>query len=141
MVIGAFVDKTHKPTDDEILGLIGSKSKLWHDLVAFMNDNYVPRKDFTFYGKSYGWAVRFRKGSKALLSLYPRHESFTVQIVLSKSQAKIASRQDLGPRAKAILRETHEFPEGRWLFVPILSKRDLTDVKRLVTLKEPPKGV
>jgi len=139
MVIGAFVDKTHRPTDEQILELIGAKSELWSDLVGFMNDHYDSRKDFAFYGKNYGWAVRFRKSSKALLSLYPQNGGFTAQIVLSKSQANEAFNQHLGPRVKAILREAHEFPEGRWLFVPIRSKRDLRDIKRLVILKAPPR--
>lgn len=38
-------------------------------LAQFVTDNYQIESDFAFYGKNYGWAMRFRRGGKALLSM------------------------------------------------------------------------
>ena len=100
---------------------------------------YRTKRDFAFYGKNYGWAVRFRKAGKALLSMYPGDGSFTAQIVLGETAARKVSGLKLGKNVKNVLDSAHRFPEGRWLFIRIGSKRDVADVQKLLLLKERPK--
>jgi hypothetical protein len=92
-----------------------------------------------FYGKDYGWAVRFRKAGKELLSMYPGEESFTVQFVLAQTPAEKASSLKLGKNVRNILENAHQFPEGRWHFIRVNSKQDLKDIQRLLLLKESPR--
>lgn len=91
MGIGIFVDKTHRPSTEEMLASIGAKRKLWERLARFIAENYQIKSDLVFYGKNYGWALRHRKRGKARLSVYPGKGSFTVQIVLARTLAKEAS--------------------------------------------------
>ena len=104
-----------------------------------MEENYRTKRDFAFYGKNYGWAVRFRKAGKALLSVYPGEDAFTVQIVLGQALAEKASSLKLGKNAKKVLENAHPFPEGRWLFIKVNSRQDISDIQQLVLLKERPK--
>jgi hypothetical protein len=137
--VGTFVDKLHQPTTREIFASIGSKKELWKNLERFVEENYRTKRDFAFYGRNYGWALRFRKTGKALLSMYPGQGTFTVQIVLGGTPAKKASSLKLGRNVRNVLENAHEFPEGRWLFIRVGSKRDLEDVQQLLLLKERPK--
>jgi len=121
----------------EILASIGSKKELWQDLTRFIADNYRVKSDFAFYGKNYGWAVRFRRAGKALLSIYPGEESFTVQIVLGETAAEKAARLKLGKNVRNVIENARQFPEGRWLFIRIGSKQDIGDVQQLLMLKAP----
>jgi hypothetical protein len=139
MAVGTFIDKLHQPTMKEIFASIGSKRELWDSLERFVAENYRTKRGFAFYGKNYGWAVRFRKAGKALLSMYPGEGSFTVQIVLGETPAKKASSLKLGKNVRNVLENAHEFPEGRWLFIKVGSKRDVRDVQQLLFLKEQPK--
>jgi len=139
MAVGTFVDKQHRPTKEEISSSIGPKKELWENLERFIGENYRTKRDFAFYGKNYGWAVRFRKAGKALLSMYPGKGSFTAQIVLGETAARNASRLKLRKNAKNMLDSAHRFPEGRWLFIRIELKRDVADVQELLLLKERPK--
>jgi hypothetical protein len=122
----------------EIFASIGSNKELWNNLERFVADNYRTKRDFAFYGRNYGWALRFRKAGKALLSMYPGKGSFTVQIVLGATPAKKATSLKLGRNVRNVLENAHEFPEGRWLFIRVGSKRDLHDVQQLLLLKERP---
>ena len=119
----------------EISISVGSKKDLWDTLERFVAENYRTKRDFAFYGKNYGWAVRFRKGGKALLSMYPGEGSFTVQIVLGETPASKASSLRLGKNAKNVLESAHQFPEGRWLFIRVSSKKDIRDIQQLLLLK------
>lgn len=138
MAVGAFVDKQHRPAIEEILASIGPKKELWESLERFIEQNYRTKRDFAFYGRNYGWAVRFRKSGKALLSMYPGTGSLTTQIVLGETAARKACRLKLGKNVKNVLDCAHRFPEGRWLFMRIGSKRDVADIQKLL-LKERPK--
>jgi len=135
MPVGAFVEKQHQPTMREVFASIGSKKGLWENLERFVAENYQSKRDFAFYGKNYGWALRFRKAGKALLSMYPGEGSFTAQIVLGETPAKKASSLRLGRNARSVLGRAHQFPEGRWLFIRVSSKQDLRDIQQLLLLK------
>jgi hypothetical protein len=139
MSVGVFVDKAHRPTDKEIRESVGHRRALLEDLMQFIADHYKAPKDFVFYGRNYGWAVRFRKRGKALLSIYPQKEFFTVQIILSQSQTEATAHLPLGRKVAEIVKAASRFPEGRWVFIQVRSKRDLADVKRLLSVKAPPR--
>lgn len=138
MGIGIFADKEHKPTMEEILRSIGAKRKLWEKLALLIAEKYRIKSDMTFYGKNYGWGMRYRKGRKALLSMYPGKGSFTVQFVLSRALARGASNLRLGKNTRKVLESAHEFPQGRWLFIGIESERDISDIQSLLALKARP---
>lgn len=137
MAIGTFVDKEHQPTMREIFASIGAKRKSWERLAQFIAENHRIKGDFAFYGKNYGWASRFRKGGKALVSIYPGKDSFTVQIVLGETLVEKASSLKLGRNVSKVLENAHQFPEGRWRF-RIESQQDITDVQQLLVLKTRP---
>ena len=108
MAIGIFADREHQPTREEVLAAVGSSRPWWENLIRFITDNYRVKEDFAFYGKNYGWAVRFRKGGKALLSMYPGKESFTVQIVLGQTQSEKALSLDIGDKVRRIIEESED---------------------------------
>jgi hypothetical protein len=135
MAVGSFVEKQHQPTMREVFASIGPKKVLWENLERFVAENYRTKRDFAFYGKNYGWAVRFRKAGKALLSMYPGEHIFTVQIVLGEALGKKASNLKLGKNTRNVLESAHQFPEGRWLFIKVNSKQDLRDIQQLLLLK------
>jgi hypothetical protein len=135
MAVGTFVEKEHQPTMREISISVGSKKDLWDSLERFVAENYRTKRDFAFYGKNYGWALRFRKAGKALLSMYPGESSFTAQIVLGETPAKKASSLRLGKNARNVLGRARQLPEGRWLFIRVSVKQDLRDIQQLLLLK------
>jgi len=138
MSIGAFTDKQHQPTMDAVLDSIGAGRPAWESLDQYISENFRVQRDLRFYGKNYGWAVRVRKGGKALLSLYPRQDGFTVQIVLDESAVQSALRLKLGKNTRRAIEAAHPYPEGRWLFIAVESAKDVTDIKHLLDLKARP---
>ena len=138
MSIGSFTDRNHQPTRDEILREIGSSRGAWESLEATITQNYRVKTDFGFYGKNYGWAQRFRKGGKALISLYPRQNGFTVQVVLDETGIQKALEAGLGENTRQAIESANPYPEGRWLFIRIETGEDLADVRRLLEIKAKP---
>jgi hypothetical protein len=133
--IGIFTDKNHPPTMKQILTALGDKRSAWEEFVAFVRAKYPSQEEFKFYGKNYGWALRFRKGGKALLSLYPTQSCFTVQVILGEAVAQATRDLKLGKRVRQVIERAHPFSEGRWLYIPIKSQKDMKDVQQLLAVK------
>lgn len=135
MSVGIFTDKAHAPTAEQIFEAIGSRRAAWEEMLQVIRECYARQEDWRFYGKNYGWALRFRKSGKALLSLYPAEGSFTVQLILSQADVDTAHGLKLGKHVRQVIEQAHPFPEGRWVFVPVQSEKDLRDVQQLLALK------
>jgi hypothetical protein len=135
MGVGIFTDKNHQPTLDEVMEAIGQKQAEWQEIVQFIREKRSVHEEFRYYGKNYGWALRFRKSSKSLTSLYPAEGGFTIQIILNETEVEKALSLGLGEHIEHIMKEAHPFPEGRWLFIPVESDKDLQDIKVLLSIK------
>lgn len=136
MSAGLFTDKAHRPTDDQIRDAIGPGLVWWDALVDHVRTRYSPQEDFRFmYGKSYGWALRFRSKGRLLTALYPTEGGLTAQVILDPRSTEAALAMDLGGSARDAIERANPYAEGRWLFVPVRSQADLGDVQRLVALR------
>ena len=136
MSIGVFTDKKHQPADAEVLEAIGVRLPLWQDLVRFIRETYPAQEDFKFlYGKTYGWALRFRIKGQVLTSLYPTQGGFTAQVNLSPEAVEQAQSMELGHNVQQAIERANPYPEGRWLFIPVESEEDVRDVQRLLALR------
>jgi len=135
MGVGAFTDKTHQPTETEMLAALGPRADAWAEVVRCLREDYRAAADVRFYGKSYGWALRFRKRGKALVSLYPGEGGFTAQIIVSEAQIAQALATGMGESVRRAIAAANPYPEGRWLFIRVDSSADLADLRRLLALK------
>ncbi len=136
MGIGCFTDKGNRPTEAQILEAVGSKLPLWHDLIRSVRECYPVQEDFKFlYGKTYGWAVRFRIKGQLLVSLFPTQGGFTAQVNLSPDAIEKALRMKMSQNVQQAISRATPYPEGRWLFIPIETEKDFTDAKRLVAMR------
>jgi hypothetical protein len=138
MAIGTFMDKTHPPSNEELSEALGSKQPLWEALTRFIEASYQLPSEFSYGGKNYGWNLWYRRSGKSLATLYPQKESFVAQVVLGKEQVEKALNLELGENVGKVLRNTPQFHDGRWLFIPVTTERDVEDIKQLILLKKRP---
>jgi hypothetical protein len=139
MSVGAFDDKDHPPTSAELLETLGPKQPLWEGITQFIADNYAMPGELSYGGRKYGWNVWYRRSGKTLVTLYPQRRHFVAQIVLGRDQVKAALQLKLGKNVRAILEETPQLHDGRWLFINIRSQKDVKDVEQLLAVKKRPK--
>ena len=135
MPIGAYTDKNHSPNTEEIQAGLGSQWQTWQAFNQFVANTYRCKSELKFYGKNYGWAMRYRKNGRALLSLYPGRDCFTVQIILSEAEIAQARQTNLGQAAIRAIEAANPYPEGRWLFITIQSNQHLQDVQNMLAIK------
>ena len=137
MSIGYFLNKEQCPSQKEIEKTLGLTKSLWNEMVKFLIESYSNNEEFKFYGKNYGWALRFRKGSKSVASLYPNDKSFIGQIILVEKEIKATLRMNLSNTVSEVIKKATSYLEGRWLFITIKTVRDVKEFKQLIELKFP----
>lgn len=138
MAIGYFLEKTIEPTREEIDAALGASASHWQALLDFIETSFAIPPVFSFGGKNYGWNLWYKKGGKALTTLYPQKDHFIAQVVLGKEQVEKALALELDEKVSRILRETPQFHDGRWLFIPVMSETDAADVEQLLLVKRRP---
>jgi hypothetical protein len=93
------------------------------------------RSDWKFYGKNYGWVLAFKRSGKALVSLYPGAGSFTVQVVLKDDQIARVPSELMIFELRAAIDAANPYAEGRWIFPPVSSERELEVAKKLIEVR------
>jgi hypothetical protein len=140
MSIGTFLDKDTPPSSQDILAALGSRQALWKQLDKFLQESYDLPGDLNYGGKNYGWNLRYRKGGKTLLVLFPQQGYCVAQVILGKAEVEQALRLKLGKNVRTCLVETPQLHDGRWLFIKVKAARDVKDVQQLLLTKRRPKA-
>lgn len=136
MSIGCFTDKGIRPTEAQIREAVGARLPFWHQLIDAVRETYPVQEDFKFlYGKTYGWALRFRIHGQLLVSLFPTRGGFTAQVNLSPEAIEKVLGMKMSRNVQQAILRANPYSEGRWLFIPIETGKDFTDVKRLIAMR------
>jgi hypothetical protein len=108
-------------------------------LTRFIGTHYQVAGELSFWGPAKsGWNLRYRKGGRALVALYPQKERIVAQVVLGRAQAERALSLELGEQVSQMLREAPQLRDGRWLSIPVLGEADAADVEQLLLVKMRP---
>jgi len=131
-----FTDRMHEPSRAGIRKALAGARVAWDDVEAYLAKTYGLKGSLHFmYGERYGWALRFRRGERLVLAMYPNDGRLTVQVILGRAQVAAATAMRLPARVSRALKAAKDYPEGRWLFVPVESLEDARELRPLVALK------
>jgi len=132
---GFFTDKNRKPTDAELIDIIGTTKNKWNLLFHYLTDDLHLKGELKFYGVNYGWALRFNKAGKSVIALYPNKDCITVQIILNGNQVSKALSSGLSPEIIQIINDTEMIHEGKWIYLNIDENTDIKDIIQLIDLR------
>ena len=109
------LNQEKRPTETEISRWVGRRIILWSELRDYLASNYDFTPELDFAGRKYGWAMRYRKGGKTLVTLFPERGGFTVLIVLGKKEvikAEAVSNM-LSAAVRKLFEQTDQSLDGR----------------------------
>jgi hypothetical protein len=132
---GFYTDRPFKPTEIDILRIIGSARNNWEFIHWHLSDVLKLKGDLKFYGINYGWAIRFKKSGKSIAALYPDKDRFTVQIILNKCQVDSALLTDMDFKIIEKIRVQEAIHEGKWIYLQVDKETDLNDILKLIDIR------
>lgn len=130
------------PSNGDIEKLLGpSAMEAWNELTGFVGLNYDFEPVWNTGGKYGIWEVKYRRSGKTLCAFYVKEGYFTVLIVFGRAEREKfeLTQGDFNPEVIALYENTHQYHDGKWLWVDIRDKSLTEDVKRLVVIKKKPK--
>ena len=131
--------KSQEPTLEQIEAFIASP--LWNGLCSWAEGAYsiAPKVEYSTCSGAPGWNVKYKKGGRALCTLYPAAGQFTALVTIGAKEASEAEL--LLPMCSDYIRElfarTQPFNGARWLMIRVADERVLEDVKQLIHLRVP----
>jgi hypothetical protein len=138
------LDREHKPDQKDINKTIGDNAKkAWNEIQKFLAKYYKIEPETVFYGKNYGWNIRYRKSGRTLCSLFPEEGSFSVLIVFGKKEVEKATGMliNFEKKIQDIILNTKQLHDGRWLWIKVHKIEEIGDIKKLILIKKRPKKV
>lgn len=131
-------DKSIRPTLEEIGEYV--RNPVFMLLCSEIKDTYQCSEKIEYSSCSLekGWNVKLKKAGRALCTIYPRENYFTVMVVVGKKEK--ASVEKILPECTVELQDiydqTQEGNGQRWLMIDLENKDDLYhDVLRLIWIR------
>ena len=112
---------------------------LWPEFRQYLKDAYgaEPRMEFSRCGLEPGWNLKFKKGSKALTTVYLRPGYVTAMISVAPKDEAAAEGILLTctEATRSLYRRTASSKMGRWLMMDLTAPEILEDAKALLALR------
>ena len=137
MATDPLFDPGSPPTPEVIRRIIGPAATLWDGLVARV-EAMGARGSMTWEGPKYGWSLKYKRAGRPFVTLSPKDSGFTALVVLGREQLEEVPALQLCPHVRGIFDGARQFPDGRWLFIPVEAAQDAADVAALLETKLPP---
>ena len=136
------LDASHELAYEDILTYMAEPALTWwKTLNTFIQAEYRVKPKITYSNCSMqrGWNVKYHKSGKALCTLYPEQQTFTVMIVVKLELANIITNMidRFEPAIMDILASARPFNGTKWLMIPVESEPILKNVQELLVLKLP----
>lgn len=133
-------DKNSEPDMQEIKQSInGDARNIWQSLINDIESSFnaKPKITYSTCAAKPGWNVKYKKSGKALCTLYPEKESFTVLVVLGAKEINIfeSVREAYTDYIKELVDSTKLFNGTKWLMIKVTRKKTAVDAVKLMHLK------
>lgn len=114
-------------------------SPYWNQLCSYVEKNYFssPSIEYSSCSMQTGWNVKYKKGSRAICTLYPDEGSFICMVSIGAREAAEAEAvlQGCTPYLKELYAKTRSFNGGRWLMIEVQDKEVLEDVIEMISVR------
>lgn len=132
----AFIGKSKKPTDDDLVVALGASKKLWDQLVSALADELGANiQEWSSYSPKAGWSLRVKHKERTIVWLAPCPGCFRVAFVLGDKAMKAARQNKLPKQVLKLLDEGLRYPEGTGVRLTVKAAGDLPVIRELAAVK------
>lgn len=129
------------PAEEELRLIMGEDHfKVWSEINQFILTNYDMESLWNGGGKTGVYELKYRKGGKTFCALYPKEQGFCILIIFGKSERDKfeMTKMDFSESINNFYDNTHQYHDGKWLYLDKLNDKLTEDVKKLLLIKKKP---
>jgi hypothetical protein len=131
-------DRSSVPGPAAFARAAGDRLPLWRRLVQWIASTYGIDGEPLWSGAEDGWALRFRRGGRALVTLVPRPGELRAVVVIGPSAWSAVQADQLSDAVRDAWAAARPYPDGRWLWLQVSDEAVVADIERLIAIKSPP---
>ena len=132
----AFAGQATRPTERELLSVLGEGRSLWQDLVAgLQRDLKLDGEEWNCYSVKAGWSLRLQKRKRNIVYLGPRAGYFLASFILGEKAVTAVRKSKVPARFLKMIDEAKHYPEGAAVRIEVRGAADVGVVKRLAKIK------
>ena len=132
-----------EPVKDEELKSIMSPDLFtqWTSVITKIDSVYDMEKEWDKGGKAAKYALRFRRGGKTLVTLFPNESIIGLMVVYGKDeQAKFEAQQaNFSSKVVSEYQIAKTYHDGKWIMFHIPDDDVFNDLLMLLAIKRKPK--
>lgn len=129
------------PTVEELNYIMGENIfKTWCIINNFIEKNYNMEVLWNSGGKTGVYELKYRKGGKTFCALYPREQGMRILIIFGKTERDKfeSSREEFSGYINNFYDNTHQYHDGKWLYLDIENNEVASDIEKLLLIKKKP---
>ena len=130
------------PVKDEELKMILSHElfALWTSVITKIDAVYDMEKEWDKGGKAAKYVLRFRRGGKTLVSLFPRESDIGLMVIYGKGErAKFEAQQsDFSSKIVSEYHNAKTYHDGKWIMFHLPDEDVLNDLLTMLAIKRKP---
>ncbi|MDR0310796.1 MAG: DUF3788 domain-containing protein [Acidobacteriota bacterium] len=113
---------------------------LWNKVIDQIDRLYEMDKEWDKGGKQSKYVLRFRRGGKTLVSLFPKENAVGVMVVYGKDERiKFESnRSTFSDEVSDEYDKAHTYHDGKWIMFYLPGEKVLNDLPALLAIKRRP---
>lgn len=132
----AFIGKSKKPTDADLVAALSASKKLWDELVSELADEIgADVQEWSSYSPKAGWSLRVKHKKRTIVWLAPCSGCFRVAFILGDKAMKAARQSKLPKQVLKALEEAPRYPEGTGVRLTVKAAGDLAAIRELALVK------
>jgi hypothetical protein len=137
MSLSAFSDRSHQPTDADLVRVLGRARPSWERLLELAGERLGPiEPQWGFSSASTGWGLRLRRKDRVIFYMTPGEGRFLVSFALGE-RAVAAAREHRLPKAVLdAIEAAPRYAEGRGVRLEVGNARLLPAIVALALIKQ-----
>lgn len=139
MAYERLLDRDQQPDQILIEKTIGREVlPVWRDVQIFIEKAFPAYSpELIYYNTQHGWALRYRKDTQQLCTLFPERRAFSALVVLSPEEEQLAQEKInyFNAKIRELLNRPSSLPQGRWLWVRVEDHTDFVGLRLLLDNK------
>ncbi len=130
-------DETQRPTREQLAEYIANP--LWEQLCSWIETTYQSEMLLQYSKCSIerGWNIKYRKGSRAICTMYVREGYVTCMVSIGSKQLAAMEEylETCTSAVQQLYRDTPLYNGGKWMVIDLTSAEILEDVQGLLRIR------
>jgi hypothetical protein len=131
-----FMEKSRKPDDKALSGVLGSSFKTWVEIRDSVRKEHGPAvEEWKYYGAKSGWVLKFLLKKRNLFFMSAQEKYFRLAFIFGDKAVDAIAESDIPSALIREVKEARRYAEGRGLRLEIRNRSSMKDVLTLVNIK------